>query len=73
MNSLVSRFASTSAINELHPIDGIEDGEVPDTMWGSSAGFGNLGMAGALSFNIPAVPDVRRSSMLEQLSLEGPN
>jgi len=57
MNSLVSRFASSSATNELPGRDGLEDGDVPDSMWGSSAGFGNLGKAGALSFDIPAVPD----------------
>jgi len=31
MNSLVSRFASTSAIKELHAQTVIDDGDVPDT------------------------------------------
>ncbi|KIJ35744.1 hypothetical protein M422DRAFT_180410, partial [Sphaerobolus stellatus SS14] len=54
MNTLVSRYASTSATLELQDKDGLEDENVSDTMWGSSAGFGNLG-PGGLKFDIPAV------------------
>lgn len=59
MNSLVSRFASSSTAHELNERNCSEDGDVSDAMWGSAGGFGNLGEAGMLSFNIPAVPDVR--------------
>lgn len=69
MNSLVSRFASSNATQEI----GLEGEEVPDAMWGSSGGFGNLGAAGALSFNIPAVPDVCVSIMLTNISASSLN
>lgn len=58
MNSLVSRYASTSLDNELHDVDGLEDDSIPESMWGSSAGFGNLSSKG-LQFAVPAVHDVR--------------
>jgi hypothetical protein len=59
MNTLVSRFASSSATHELTERNSSGNEDVSDAMWGSAGGFGNLGEAGVLSFNIPAVPDVR--------------
>lgn len=58
MNSFVNRFSSTSAEKELRNDDyAPEDGQFPDTMWGSVAGFGSLAK-GVPSFTVPAVPDV---------------
>jgi 20S proteasome subunit beta 5 len=58
MNSIVNRFASTSAANELRSDDfAAEDGEFSDAMWGSEAGFGSLAK-GVPNFTVPAVPDV---------------
>ncbi|KAF8510213.1 N-terminal nucleophile aminohydrolase [Hysterangium stoloniferum] len=57
MNTLVSRFASSGSAIELKGKDDFEDENMPESLWGSSAGFGNLSAIGAVSFNIPAVPD----------------
>lgn len=62
MNSLVSRFASTS--NQLpsqiaQKLNNEDDEDFSDmAMWGSAGGFGNLS-SGVPKFQIPAVPDVR--------------
>ncbi|KAG8746903.1 Proteasome subunit beta type-5 [Ceratobasidium sp. 414] len=55
MNSIVSRYASSSAITrrDIEPED-VED--VGDVMWGSAGGFA-VGAAGVPSFAIPRVPD----------------
>lgn len=59
MDCLVSRFASSSSTIERqsHEVDEY----LPETSWGSLGGFGNLGLTGVPSFNIPSVPDVRPS------------
>ncbi|CAE6490507.1 unnamed protein product [Rhizoctonia solani] len=55
MNSLVSRYASTSAITRKDiGADDIDD--VGDALWGSAGGFA-VGTSGVPTFNIPRVPD----------------
>lgn len=60
MNSLVSRYSSTSYESELRrKQEELEDENFGDSMWGSAAGFGNLSKNGGIPmFNLPSVPDV---------------
>ncbi|KAJ1309586.1 hypothetical protein OPQ81_006359 [Rhizoctonia solani] len=55
MNSLVSQYASTSAITRKE-LEGADIDDVGDVMWGSAGGFA-IGTSGVPSFNIPRVPD----------------
>ncbi|KDQ18004.1 hypothetical protein BOTBODRAFT_104582 [Botryobasidium botryosum FD-172 SS1] len=55
MNSIASRFASTSASAAISRDE--EENQVAASMWGSTGGFGNLGQVGIPSFEIPRVPD----------------
>jgi 20S proteasome subunit beta 5 len=61
MNSLVSRYASSSAIIR-RDVEGDDAEDVGDAMWGSAGGFA-VGAKGVPSFVIPRVPDV--SSLIE--------
>ncbi|KAG8686597.1 hypothetical protein FRC08_012431 [Ceratobasidium sp. 394] len=61
MNSIVSRYASSSAITR-RDIEAEDVEDVGDAMWGSAGGFA-VGAAGVPSFAIPRVPDV--SSLAE--------
>lgn len=65
MNSIVSRFASSSSAHNIKKVTE-EDDNVSDAMWASSAGFGNLGQSGIPSFQMPQVADVSRPSILAQ-------
>lgn len=56
MNSIVSRYASSSAITQ-RDLDSDDVEDVGDAMWGSTGGFA-IGAAGVPSFAIPRVPDV---------------
>lgn len=53
MNALTTRFSSSSA---LYNVEKEED--VEPSMWGSSAGFGNLGKMGVPSFEVPSISNV---------------
>jgi 20S proteasome subunit beta 5 len=61
MNSLVNRFSTNGGSNQLlkAKTDTMEDDDASNIMWGSEAGFGNIAK-GIPTFNVPAVPDVRR-------------
>lgn len=66
MHSFVSRYSSSAAdpLNlSIHSnAHKLEDGDdVPEELWGSLAGFGNMGGRGGPSFDLPAVPHVRIS------------
>jgi len=56
MNSLVTRFASTSAQSGLQKVLNEEEEGGSDAMWGSAGGFGNL-VNGMPTFQMPAVPN----------------
>ncbi|KAG8710486.1 Proteasome subunit beta type-5 [Ceratobasidium sp. 395] len=55
MNSIVSRYASSSTITR-RDVDEEDIEDVGDAMWGSAGGFA-VGTAGVPSFAIPRVPD----------------
>ena len=69
MNSLVRKLSPSGYENEIKRAhEELEAEGYSDSMWGSSAGFGNIGK-GVPRFNLPAVPDVRFIS-IEYLSKE---
>ncbi|CAE6441677.1 hypothetical protein ACGC1H_004266 [Rhizoctonia solani] len=55
MNSLVSRYASTSALTRKD-LEGEDIEDVGDALWGSTGGFA-IGTSGVPTFSIPRVPD----------------
>ena len=58
MNSLVSRYSTTSHESEIRRAqDELGDESFGDVMWGSKAGFGTLS-SGVPTFKLPQVPDV---------------
>ena len=70
MNTLVSRFASTSATHDISKARQFSEEEGDEVMWGSSGGFGNLVSGGIPSFTIPNVPNVSFSHLYIPSSTE---
>lgn len=72
MNSLVSKFSSSTATSQLKTAQKYLQQEEEEcgepTMWGSAGGFGNMA-AGIPSFQIPAVADVRMQPAISQVNL----
>lgn len=64
MNTLVSRYSTTTAESEIRKAKAaaVEDGDFSDAMWGSDAGFGSLAQ-GVPMFKTPSVVDVRVSNI----------
>jgi 20S proteasome subunit beta 5 len=64
MNSLITRFASTSAHSGLQKALKEDEEGGSDALWGSSGGFGNL-VDGMPTFQIPAIPNVSELEFIE--------
>jgi len=60
MNSFATRFSSPSSSSFSEIPEG-DNGSIEPALWGSAAGFGNLGKVGVPAFDIPAIPNVRAS------------
>ena len=55
MNSIATRFSSRANREEE------ETDHIDASMWGSSAGFGNIGPMGVPQFDLPGISNVRVS------------
>ncbi|KAB5595631.1 Proteasome subunit beta type-5 protein [Ceratobasidium theobromae] len=71
MNSIVSRYASTSAIVRKD-IEGDNEEEIGPSMWGSTAGFA-IGPSSVPTFNLPRVPDLNSFLRLHTDDRADPN
>lgn len=61
MNSFAARFSSPGS-SSVTLASNDDNDAVESSIWGSTAGFGNLGGVGVPAFDIPAIPNVRISN-----------